>query len=380
MSAHPADLILAGASLSNCLMAWFVKRRHPRARVVIFERASHIPGHRTWSFHRSDVGENYEEISPLITRQWEGYDIHLPRIGRSLNSSYCTIRPDHLQHAMRELLGDDLIFSAPVAEVAVQKLRLEDGASFHASCVLDGRNDEIWRGRQGYQKFVGLNVHLEKPHGLTRPILMDAGVPQADGYRFFYILPWSSSGLLIEDTRYSATPEVDMDLFRTEIESYAASRGWKIASVEECETGSLAIPLSTNGFFKAGPLKIGVAGGFFHPVTGYSLPVAVELADRVSRLPRIELHAVRQTIANFRRERAGAVRFFCMLNRMMFMAAPPQERFRIFEHFYALPESTIQRFYAGNIQFHDTVRILCGRPPVRISAALRSMVSEGAML
>lgn len=380
MGGSYADLILVGASLSNCLLAWFIKRRHPHCRILIFERSAAIPARRTWSFHRSDVGENFEIIRELVAKQWDGYDIYLPRICRSFDSAYCSIRPDRLQEKIEELVGDDLIFSSPVEDVNPQFVKLADGNLFHAGCVLDSRNDFGWRGRAGYQKFVGLHVRLDKPHELHRPILMDASVAQEDGYRFFYVLPWSNDELLIEDTRYSAKADLDLDLFRTEIENYAQSRDWNVRSVEQCETGVLPIPLNARGFNKANENAVGVAGGFFHPVTGYSLPLAVALADRISRLERLSLAEILTAIQTFRRERAVTVKFMCILNRMMFTAAEPQDRFRIFEHFYSLPESTIQRFYAGNIQFYDSMRLLCGRPPVKISAALRSLASEGVAL
>ena len=46
----------------------------------------------------------------------------------------------------------------------------------------------------------GVEVQLKKPHGLTAPMLMDAQVPQTDGYRFLYVLPFDPRTLLVEDT------------------------------------------------------------------------------------------------------------------------------------------------------------------------------------
>ena len=45
------------------------------------------------------------------------------------------------------------------------------------------------RGRAGYQKFVGLEIRTPQPHGMVRPLLMDARVAQIDGFRFVYVLP-----------------------------------------------------------------------------------------------------------------------------------------------------------------------------------------------
>ena len=71
----------------------------------------------------------------------------------------------------------------------------------------------------------------------------------------------------------------------------------------------------------------------------------------------------------------GRRRFYRMLNRMLFRAAAPQHRYRVLEHFYRLPEPVIARFYAGRTTALDKLRILSGRPPVPLSAALRAVRS-----
>ena len=47
------------------------------------------------------------------------------------------------------------------------------------------------------------------------------------------------------------------------------------------------------------------------------------------------------------------------------------------ERFYRLPTPLIERFYAGEATLADKVRILCGKPPVPIGAALRCIREKG---
>ena len=49
---------------------------------------------------------------------------------------------------------------------------------------------------------------------------------------------------------------------------------------------------------------------------------------------------------------------------MLFGAAPPSRRWRVFDRFYRLPAPLIERFYAARSTRADRLRILCGRPPV----------------
>ena len=63
---------------------------------------------------------------------------------------------------------------------------------------------------------------------------------------------------------------------------------------------------------------------------------------------------------------------------MLFGAAVPDQRWRIFARFYGLRAPLIQRFYAGRSTITDRVRILCGRPPVPIRDAMRTLLNPPA--
>src|SRR3546814_18600308 len=62
-------------------------------------------------------------------------------------------------------------------------------------------------------------------HGLARPIIMDARVPQIDGYRFVYLLPFSPDRLFVEDTYYSDGPDIDADVLKARIGEYGGASG-----------------------------------------------------------------------------------------------------------------------------------------------------------
>ena len=70
---------------------------------------------------------------------------------------------------------------------------------------------------------------------------------------------------------------------------------------------------------------------------------------------------------------ANAQGFYRLLSRMLFEAAAPDERRRVMERFYRLPEPLIERFYAGRSTLADKARILTGRPPVPVRRALRCL-------
>ena len=68
-------------------------------------------------------------------------------------------------------------------------------------------------------------------------------------------------------------------------------------------------------------------------------------------------------------------RFFRMLNRMLFLAGPAGQRWQVMQRFYGLPEGLIARFYAGKLTLPDRLRILSGKPPVPVLAALQAIMT-----
>jgi lycopene beta-cyclase len=206
---------------------------------------------------------------------------------------------------------------------------------------------------------------------------MDATVEQIGGYRFVYCLPFDAETVFVEDTYYGDSADLDVGEVRGRIADYAAAQGWSVTEVAREETGWLPVVMA--GDFDAiwprddAVARIGVRAGRFHATTGYSLPDAVRtaaalpaLVDRADLGPRLRTDAA----TAWRRQR-----FYRMLGAMLFRAAEPAERYRIFQRFYRLSPALIARFYAGASSGADRLRLLSGRPPVPIGRAIRAIGS-----
>ncbi|MBT8442503.1 MAG: lycopene beta-cyclase CrtY [Gammaproteobacteria bacterium] len=376
--------VLVGGGLANCLIAYRLHLLAPNRRILLVEREDKLGGNHTWCFHTSDVTrDQFEWLAPFIECSWSDYEIRFPELTRHLEGGYHCITSERLHAVMTDLLGDAVVYGAAVASVTSDTVELEDGRRFSDATVIDGRGDPGSRDLDvGYQKFVGRVVKLEAPHGLQSPILMDATVEQVDGFRFLYTLPLSKQRLLIEDTRYSEYPQLAREEMRTEIDAYAQAKGWSIERVEREEEGVLPVVMGgdLDAYWSAAPgvPRSGVRAGLFHYVTGYSLPEAVSLADALSE----RSNAASKEIYPFIRNRSRALwrrgRFYRILNRMMFRAAEPEQRYRVLQHFYRLPDDLVHRFYAGTTTMSDRVKILSGKPPVPIGRAIRSWFSRPA--
>jgi lycopene beta-cyclase len=385
---HP-DVIIVGGGLSGCLTAWLLAQQQ-ELDVLLLERGSHLGGNHTWSFFKTDLSAvAFEKLKPLISTSWPGYTVKFPSYSRHLDTPYHSIASDYFATAIAAALGQKAIVNANVVATALDSVTLACGTKIQAPCIIDARgNRSSPHLILGYQKFLGLEVRLPNPHSESRPVIMDATVPQGDGYRFVYTLPLSPNRLLIEDTYYSDDMDLPVDTLRRRIEKYAGEMGWNNPVIERQEQGVLPILLAgdieshLNQEIGRAP-KIGLAATLFHPTTGYSLPdaihTALRLAEHFAANHRPTTQSVRLLLDDHVRATWRERSYFRLLNRMMFKAGRPNERYRILERFYRLDADLMQRFYAARLTIGDRMRILAGRPPVPILSAL-SCVSERQML
>jgi lycopene beta-cyclase len=378
-------VILVGGGLANGLIAWRLQSV-PGVELTVLEREAALGGNHTWSFHDTDVSDaQLQWLKPFVAASWEGHDVVFPERQRNLAGGYLSITAERFHATLGGVLGGRVRYGTGVRSLAPDRVELDTGEVLHADVVLDGRGPGPVPGLEvRYQKFLGQFLELREEHGLTRPLLMDGTIPQQDGYRFVYTLPFGPRTVLIEDTYYSDTPDLDVPALRAEVSGYAARRGYAVTRMLREETGVLPIVLAGDPqriwpAAEAGLPRTGIRAGLFHHTTGYSLPEAAGLADELARLAAAPgglgtSATVGPLIRRrfLRRWRQQA--FYRMLNRLLFVAARPDERYRIMQHFYRLPEPTVARFYAGRSTFGDAFRILTGKPPIPIPRALWSLL------
>ena len=383
---RPVDIALIGGGLANGLIAWRLAELRPDLSFVILEAGAELGGNHTWSFHEEDLtSDELAWFAPFVTYRWERNRVRFPNRQRHLSSGYLSVSSERFRALLRERFGNRVRTSAPVVSIDREgddtRLVLEDGSQMSVRAAIDGRGYRPGPHLSlGFQKFLGQEIELAAPHGVTDPIIMDATVPQHDGYRFVYVLPLTPTRLLLEDTYYADGAALDRDGSRGKIELYRRDHGWLEGNLLREEEGVLPIALAGDieAFWadRQGIAASGLSAALFHPTTGYSLPDAVHLADRIATLPD---HSSAALFEATRRQSIDAWAdrgFFRMLNRLLYLAGDPAERYRILEHFYRLPEPVVSRFYAARLTRGDKLRILTGKPPVSVRNALRVLASR----
>ena len=387
---HSCDLAIVGGGLAGGLIALALARKQPGLDVRIVEASDAIGGNHLWSFFASDVDESDRWIvAPLVSYGWTQYDIAFPAHRRTLKSAYYSIESERLDTVVRRKLPPQALMTGrKVLAASATAVVLADGDRIEAKGVIDARGPgDLGLLDLGWQKFVGMEFALDEPHGVTHPIVMDATVEQIDGYRFVYTLPFSATRLFVEDTYYSDTPDLyrpkpgsgsNADPIAERVIAYAAAHGWQTQHVVREESGVLPVTMGGDfeAYWQSGGNKVAKAGmraGLFHPTTGYSLPDAVRMAALIARasdLSGAALHGLTHDHAKRTWNERG---FYRMLDKMLFRAAEPEERYRILERFYRLDPKLVRRFYAGRSTIFDKARVLIGKPPVPIPRALRAI-------
>ncbi|WP_060481281.1 lycopene beta-cyclase CrtY [Pseudomonas sp. NBRC 111119] len=372
------DLILLGGGLANGLIAWRLQQLRPELRLLCLEQAAELGGNHTWSFHDADLTPPQQRwLAPLVVKRWPAYHVHFPAFSRCLASGYASITSEHFAQVITPALGPSLRTGCHVTEARPDQVTLASGETLHANVVLDGRGIQPSPHRVlGQQAFLGQVLRLTAPHGLQAPILMDARVPQGQGYRFVYVLPFSSDTLLVEDTHYVDRQAPAPEQLREHIGAYLQQRGWHVAECLREEQGVLPITLADDfpawwGAQHRQP-AVGLRAGLFHCTTGYSLPDAVRLADWLAAQPLDSAASLAEALGGYLEQRWRDQRFYRLLNRMLFLAGRPDQRWRVMQRFYQLPEGLIARFYAGHNTWRDRLRILSGKPPVPVGEAVQA--------
>ena len=398
--ANPAnELVIVGGGLAGGLIALALQRRAPDCRFLLIEAGRTLGGHHRWSWFETDLSAAAQELMAEFTLNgWdEGYDITFPGLGRTLPTSYRSLASAEFHRALTEALPvERVMLEAKATTIDAEGVTLADGTRIAAKRVIDCRPFRPSKHLAGgWQVFLGQHFKCDKPHGLTRPVIMDASVdqvaPHGNGaaYRFVYVLPLSEDEVFIEDTYYADQPKMDADILKGRVAEYAHRNGWKGEVIDQ-EAGIL--PVVSGGNFRAaldeiaipGVAVAGARGGFSHPLTSYTLPFAADnalaIAGLLANRPGVSGHELAAFCARRARRHWRTTGYYRMLSRMLFEAAEPDKRVVVFEHFYALRGRLVERFYAGRSTWPDRLRILTGKPPVAIPRAIRALFSSGKPL
>ena len=192
---------------------------------------------------------------------------------------------------LRERVPPEVFVRGRVALAERGRIRAGRRPDLAAAAVIDARGPGDTATLQlGWQKFVGQTLHTARPHGVDRPMVMDATVEQVDGYPVrlpaaFWCRTRSSSRTPTTATRRTSTSPCCSRASRVR-----AGRGWAVQHESRLESGVLPVVLA--GDFAAywpppdhASPRPGCAPGCSTRQPATRCPDAVRLACRRHRTP-----------------------------------------------------------------------------------------------
>lgn len=388
-----ADIVIAGGGLPGVLAALALAKARPGLRLVLVD-----PGHgsgdgRIWSFFLTDVPKNQRWlIEPLLDGEWRKYEVRFPRFMRVVNTPMRTITRKSVDAALHEALPEGAVIGGvAIAGLDAGGVNLANGRRIHATAVIDARRGRIFPHLAGgWRVMYGQVVRFEQKHPFAHPLLMDARVSQRDGCRFVSCVPISAHTALVRETVFAEQRDIDNAVLAARLAEYCSIANWQVAEVLHEQRAEL--PVVGAGDFDAfwasgegGVARIGGWAGLFHPFSGDEIGPAVSAALALAELPElagpeISGAALARATRNIAQAHWDASGFGRLLTRMMFGAAGPRRRYKVFEWIYRLDQPLIERIYAGTLRWRDRVRVLVGKPPVPVSRLLSLVGGDGSSL
>ena len=355
-------LLIAGGGLSGCLAALAMARRRPDVPILLVEEKERFGGDNDWILLDPELSDEARWlIDPLIDQQWGGYYVAFPGNSRKFRTGCASIPAERIDAHVREVLGPDQYrLGTRIAAVREREIVLTDGETIKADGALDARGAaNLSMLDLGWRKFVARDFRFERPHGLDRPVLIDATVDQGDHCRFVACLPLDKHRMRVEDNLYSNDHELDREAGGARLDAYVSKRRWAPGVVERETSGVMPIALGGDfdAFLRIGGArvaKLGLRGGLFQPTTGSPLPDAIRAAAILARQPSFDGAALHDLFSahalKLWKQRAAYRTFDTSLIRGKSCGA--------LDGLYRLPGSLIERFRSGKLTAFDRMRVL----------------------
>ena len=292
--------VIVGAGAAGLSLATeLARQKPPQVEVLVLDSKERFTDDRTWCFF--SVADH--PFRHCVTHRWQRWVVQgkhrVERHSKEVAYEYLPASAFYkeAQRLLEQGGNAELQLGTPVSELQEHPDHVEvvtPGKRFRADLVFDSRPH--WhserrkaeqlkpRGNEGrppafgainwLQHFRGWFVRTRSPRFDPRQaMLMDFRVgsgAQRNGIHFMYVLPFSDTEALIEDTYFSPNAH-DADLYEANLRAYLKRLG--IFDYELLREEQGQIPMSTAPFpARLGPrvLRIGVTGGLARPSTGYA--------------------------------------------------------------------------------------------------------------
>ncbi len=382
MKTNDWDFIICGGGMAGLSLAYYLRNSQlSHASILIIEPQEKNKNDRTWAFWEAKKG-TFEDI---LYKKWNTVNfrdasdkIQKLDIG---NYHYKLLRGiDFYNFVTAELrkspniqfVKDSVISIEEADEYAIVKTAAAQ--TYKADFVFDSTYKlklNIPKNHNLLQHFKGLVIKSEMPvFNPTLPEMMDFGVEQYNECRFMYVLPFDEHTAIIEYTLFTERLLEEKE-YDAELKKYIAEK-LQINDYQVIEDEFGIIPMSdeaTNEFPSKHIVRIGTAGGYTNPATGYTFQnTQKRLKALVEQLEKTGSPVIKTSWFQKRFFFYASV----LLNVLEQKRLPAAEVFaRLYER---NPASQIFKFLDGETNLWEEIKIMNSTTKMKFIAAVIEVI------
>ncbi len=278
--------IILGAGCAGLSLAWYLLEAGIKEPILLLDQRREYKNDRTWCYWSVEPTP-FDDLTNFSWKSWEVFsDQSQSAVSDSTSYPYLYLSSERFYHRVLNRLKES-------PQVTLRLGQQLQGYEEVRGKVVVHTTDGSYTGRQLFtsvaqpaplpksgetqqwlQHFRGQRIQTNRPvFNSNRLTLMDHRVSQKDGPHFVYLLPFSPTQALVENT-YFFSAEVSQARHRTEIADYLSRiyqlKLWDYEVVDEeagaVPMGKYEISRPRNGLVRS----IGVASGAARPATGYA--------------------------------------------------------------------------------------------------------------
>lgn len=291
------NYVIVGAGAAGLLLLKAMAKDgfFDNASILVIDKNRKTENDRTWCFWE----KGKSELDSFTYKQWN--TIQFKTDGFTKAESICPYRYkiirgiDFYEQLIPALKAKKNIHflqdSVTHIEVKTKQLFIENGTEpICADYIFDSRFNYTELLEQSkypvlQQHFIGWHIKINSPiFSADTATFMDFSVPQKGNTRFMYVLPFSQTEALVEYTLFSAAP-LETKEYEKAISDYLLQLGILEFEIVAKEKGN--IPMTCHPFYTKNQshyLKIGIAGGWAKPSTGYTFYNSTKQVEKVLAL------------------------------------------------------------------------------------------------
>jgi lycopene beta-cyclase len=267
--------VIIGAGIAGLTLASKIAGSHAGLAVLVIGPEDDRNQRLSFWIDKKSAG-NYQ---PFLKHQWQTWSFNHSISGHASHDarhhSYVSLDAKLYKKHLRKVLVDGgcHLLATSVTSIDINRANnivCTDGETITAATVIDTRSPQIPEDTLK-QQFWGSVVELPHPHGLLAPILMDFDVtPIArDGVTFVYVLPLTSTQLLVEATTFSTRLHAESDYHHCVRAWLQQHFDYKL-TLEPDKSESGILPMGPVVPLEPGISRCGLAGGAARSSTGYA--------------------------------------------------------------------------------------------------------------